>query len=304
MSNSRLVRPVAAVLLFSCIALSLSGAIPAAMDRLGLKSLKTSNERYLQGALEKTLTTFAVLSAVKVGLAVVQGSDVGIGFSLEVGDVVQSAYDYVDIAWRTMLVCAAVLLGTRYLLQAAVFIGPWFLAALFACLGVSVLLGWRRLRWKTPQGIVRDLALWAGLGAVLLYLVLPLSVAGGRILSERITRPAVEEARAGLSGVRQDMELASAPQGGGLWSKFTEAKDRLAAVVRIVKTKAERLSEWILQLIAGLVFDCLVFPALLFLFLYGLTRKGGRYLIDFQKSRRFQADLVRALERRPEAGRE
>lgn len=124
-------RIAAAVLLASGIAASVSGIADLGLNAAGLGKLRTSNDRYLRSSFDKTLKTFAVLSAVKVGLAIVQGSDVGIGFNLEVGDVVQSAYDYVDVAWRTVLGSAAVLLGTRYLLQAADLAAPWFLAAVF-----------------------------------------------------------------------------------------------------------------------------------------------------------------------------
>ena len=295
MKTGRMPRSVITVLFIAGITLSATGILPAMMDALGLASLKASNDQYLRSALEKTLKTFTVLSAVKVALAVVQGSDVGIGFNLEIGDVVQSTYDTVDIAWRTVLACAAVLIGGRYLLAAAGLAGPWFLAALFAFLTIGAWLRWYRPAWAALRHVCRDLALFASVGAATLYLVLPLSVAVCRLLSSKITEPSVREAQEGFLQLRQDLAGASSATGSGLLSKLTEARDRIARTASLVKDKAGRASEWMLKLVAGYVFDCLVFPALLFLFLYGFMRKGGRYLIDLRRSRAWAGDMEAVL---------
>ncbi len=89
------------------VTLLIAGTLLTALgftDRLlgicGLDRLSEKNEAYLESSQERTLQTFAVLSTIKVGLAVVEGTEIGVGFGLEIGDVVQAAYDYVDIAWR------------------------------------------------------------------------------------------------------------------------------------------------------------------------------------------------------------
>ncbi|MEJ2628436.1 MAG: hypothetical protein P8078_07765, partial [bacterium] len=48
-----------------------------------------SNETYINESLQKSLVTFGVLSAIKVGLAIIEGSEIGLGFGVEAGDVVQ-----------------------------------------------------------------------------------------------------------------------------------------------------------------------------------------------------------------------
>lgn len=294
MNRSRI---AAAVLLTACIVASATGIANLGLNAAGLGKLRAANDRYLQGAFDKTLKTFAVLSAVKVGLAVVRGSDVGIGFNLEVGDVVQSAYDYVDVAWRTVLGCAAVLLGTRYLLQAADLFAPWFLAATFAALLFGSAVRWAAPRFRLVHSVFRDLAWTAGIASLTLYLVLPLSIAGGRGLSEKITQPSMQEAREGFTRIQRDLDASSAPAGGGLWSKLMEGKEKLAMVTKIVTAKASELSVWVLKIIAGYVFDCFVFPVLLFLFLFWFARKSARTLIEASRSRGFRMDLEQVLEK-------
>ncbi len=290
-------RIAAAVLLTACIIASATGIANLGLNAAGLGRLRDANDRYLQDAFEKTLKTFAVLSAVKVGLAVVQGSDVGIGFNLEVGDVVQSAYDYVDVAWRTVLGCAAVLLGTRYLLQAADLVAPWFLAATFAALLFGLAVRWAAPKFRLAHSVFRDLAWTAGIASLTLVLVLPLSIAGGRRFSEKITQPSMQEAREGFTRIQSDLDASSAPDGGGLWSKLMEGKEKLAKVTKVVTARASELSVWVLKIIAGYVFDCFVFPVLLFLFLFWFVRKSARYLIEASRSRGFRMDLEQVLEK-------
>lgn len=53
--------------------------------------------------LERQTASFLLVSTLKSSLAVIEGSDVGIGFRLEVGDLIQSTYDLVDFTWKMLL---------------------------------------------------------------------------------------------------------------------------------------------------------------------------------------------------------
>lgn len=287
-------RPAAVLLLCAAVLLSGGGLTRKGMDAAGLGRLKASNDAYLSASFQKALKTFAVLSAVKVGLAVVQGSDVGIGFNLEVGDVVQSAYDYVDIAWRVVLACSAVLLGTRYLLQAADLLSSWFLAATFLAVLLGLVVAWTLPRLRFLRAFLRDAAWMAGLVTVALTLVVPFSIAGGHWLSSRITRPSVEQAHDGFLRIQTEL---NGPQDGrsGLWGKITEGREKIERVAALVARRTGELTEWVLKLIAGFVFDCIVFPVIVFLALYAAVRRGGGVIRDYRKRREFRSDLAEAL---------
>ena len=53
--------------------------------------------------LERQSGSFLLVSTLKSSLAMIEGSDIGIGFRLEVGDIVQSTYDLVDFTWKILL---------------------------------------------------------------------------------------------------------------------------------------------------------------------------------------------------------
>ncbi|MBW1696558.1 MAG: hypothetical protein JRH18_13560 [Deltaproteobacteria bacterium] len=53
--------------------------------------------------LERQSKSFLLVSTLKSSLGIIEGSDVGFGFRLQVGDIVQSTYDLVDFTWKMLL---------------------------------------------------------------------------------------------------------------------------------------------------------------------------------------------------------
>lgn len=70
-------------------------------------SLCRAADARLDASLARNATSFAALSGLKGMLAVIEGSSVGVGFQLELGDLVQPAYDYLDLVWRAFLAALA-----------------------------------------------------------------------------------------------------------------------------------------------------------------------------------------------------
>lgn len=66
-------------------------------------ALNQNTGALIDDALEENQVTFLGLTAVKASMALIEGSSVGLGFELEVGDIIQPAYDYVDFFWRIFL---------------------------------------------------------------------------------------------------------------------------------------------------------------------------------------------------------
>ena len=56
-----------------------------------------------QYTLKRQSASFLLVSTLKSSLAMIEGSDIGIGFRLEVGDIIQSTYDLVDFTWKMLL---------------------------------------------------------------------------------------------------------------------------------------------------------------------------------------------------------
>jgi hypothetical protein len=69
--------------------------------------VETSRD-YLDSSITKSTNIFLSLSAIKAFTAVIEGSEVGVSafgqFSIQVGDIVQSLYDIIDIMWKVSFI--------------------------------------------------------------------------------------------------------------------------------------------------------------------------------------------------------
>jgi hypothetical protein len=65
--------------------------------------IKSPSLNLTQFTLERQSKSFLLVSTLKSSLGMIEGSDVGIGFRLEIGDIVQSTYDLVDFTWKMLL---------------------------------------------------------------------------------------------------------------------------------------------------------------------------------------------------------
>jgi len=283
------------IILFCMTILTFTGTTEYVIKQVGLNQLTQSNDQYLNRAFQRSIQTFGILSAVKVGLAIFEGTEVGVGINLQLGDVVQSAYDYVDLAWRTVLLSTVVLLGTKYLLQMADLVDQWFLLGTFILLMVRVIFIRIKTRVKLNR-LIQDICLVTTVLTVALYLLLPLSIAGGRYLSERITATSVQEAETGFAELMNDL-VPTHDGKGGLLSKIKETKDRIKQIGTYLTQKTSQLSEWVLKLIAGFLFDAVLFPLMLFIFLCWITRLMARYLFQIKLHRTFKEDLENMFKR-------
>jgi len=271
------------LLLIIAIGLSATKQLEISTQAAGLNTLSTSNQEYLDSALKRTLQTFALLSAVKVGLAIIEGTEVGVGFGIEIGDVVQAAYDYVDLAWRVVLTSAAILIGTRFLLQAAGLVDHWLLSVTLFFILLALFMRWTNSRRHTIHRILQDITLVSVILTLTLYLVLPLSIMGGRLLSSKITRPSIEEAEQGVSRFKADIFPDGNENQSGFWSRFGNPQAQVKAIAKTISQKTTELSLWILKIIAGYLFDTLIFPLLLFLIGIWLTKSATKYLYSLNR---------------------
>jgi hypothetical protein len=82
--------------------------------------------------LDKQTATFLLISTLKSSLAIIEGSDVGIGFRLELGDIVQSTYDLIDFTWKIIIYGIIVVTFCKILFESNIMdIGVYILGAGF-----------------------------------------------------------------------------------------------------------------------------------------------------------------------------
>ena len=327
-------RMIVVILFVVAIALSATGVSDRIIGFAGVDRLSTANDEFLQRSFDRALNGFMVLSGIKIVVSIIEGSAVGVGFNLEVGDVAQPAYDYVDIAWRTVLTGSVVLLMTRYFLAIAASFDHIALALAFVFLLMMLILKWYQPGRRRLLMAARSLALIFVVLAVALSLILPLAIAGGAYLSEKITKPSVTEAESELEQVRDTLYLADQrektetlalpsvskkiqtrpatpdeakrtldemkremvpenirEENGGLFERVKDFRERMGAITDYLTDKARHMTIWIITLIAGYIFDCILFPYALFIVLFWVTKVAAQHLFDFGQRDMFRYDL-------------
>lgn len=282
-------------MLIAAIALSAVGVVDKGLNTCGLTYLDRTNREYLDSAFEKALAGFLILSGIKSGLAVVEGSEVGVGFNLQLGDVVQPLYDYVDIAWQAALTGGSIIAVMQLALSGLNLVDHWALSLMLVFVLLRFLLSWWKPQWQAPRRSVAGISRFLVTLTVACYLLLPLSVTGSAALSRRITTPMIEETHAKL----KTMEAELAPEKlnqrffdqsdvSGLAAldiknRLSKAGQGILALVEHLKGATEQLAAIMIKLIAAYVFDCVLFPVFFGLIFMSLFKSGISYFFEFRK---------------------
>ena len=284
---------VLVVLSLACFAAAF-GMLDKSIGFLGMQHVGAANDAYLQEAFDRSLAGFLVLSGIKSGLAVIEGSEVGIGFNLEIGDIVQSVYDYVDIAWKTALAGGTVLLITRMSLEAVTFIDHWVLMLMLLAMVVFLTLEWFFTAHARLANVFREAMLFLLVITLTLYYILPLGITAASFMSRKITGPLIQSSQEGFEKIHQDFSPShinsqlfadETDDGDSIFSaldfmaKVQMTRERIRQVGIYFKDKTTLMATLTIQLVAGYLFDCIIFPLTFFVILYVLTKSLVTFLI-------------------------
>lgn len=281
------IRRIALILvLIGAAALAATGALDRGLGWCGLDRLARANDGYLDRAFDRALAGFLLLSGIKSGLAIVEGSSVGVGVQVELGDAVQPAYDYVDTAWKAAMAGASIIALMKLALQGLTLIDHW---ALFAAL--VLWLAYFPALWWFPRGAALQ-KIFGRAGrftvtlCVMLYLLLPLTIAGAALLSQRITAPLVESSHDQLETLGQALtpehiQEKFFPQESETSSSLFDLKEKIAqmgqgvkALMAYLKLESERMAALTIRLMAAYLFDCILFPLVFGLILMTIIKSG------------------------------
>lgn len=136
-----------------------------------------------QDALDRNLKSFLTVSGIKAVVALLEGSSVGVGFELEVGDLVQPAYDYIDFVWKLLLYALLILGFYQLLLETGV------LTVGVQILGLGLMFWGVAMIYPTPHLDTRAWARRIVLLGVLLAFVVPVALLATDFVSNRYMDP-------------------------------------------------------------------------------------------------------------------
>lgn len=157
---------------------------------------------------------FLIFSAVKASLALVEGSTVGVGVEVQVGDLIQPVYDYVDYFWKVFLTAFVIMGFYKILLETGMLtLGFSLIGMGFMIWALSMLIG--SARWN-GRVLARRLML---LGLLMTY-VLPVSLLASDLVSESYVKELKVQHRDNINGFKIELESTR-------W-EFLELKDEIS----------------------------------------------------------------------------
>lgn len=283
----------ALVVLFTLLALVLRGPLDVWINDVALGRLDYHNQQYLEDSFDDASRLFLILTAVKSVLAVVEGSEVGVGFGLQVGDIVQGVYDYVDFAWRIVLYATMIIVMTRMLLEVSQFVDQWLLALALASMILFLATAWFLPRRKAISRVLRDTAFFSTLLAAAAYIIVPLAVSGGACLSREITQSRALHAEENITRVNNELSerFSAIESADGLFGKASQAKEATGALIEFLKVRTSELFWDVITVSAAYLFDTVIFPLGLFFVMFWLTRLLGKYVFGLRQGQVFREDM-------------
>lgn len=185
---------VAVLLVLSFIPTSNGPALEVIFSNSGLGKVNEAAEMHLEQQREQALKGFLLLSALKVGLAVLRSSEVGFILNVRIGDLAVAVYDYVNFAWKILLAAVAYYYIVEYLLKLSAVVNVWFLWTALASIMAWLLIVDLRPGNLRLRSALAKTGVAASVLAILLYIGLPLSFVGGGWVSAHITGEPIKEA--------------------------------------------------------------------------------------------------------------
>lgn len=156
---------------------------PQAVQLSGYQALAQQAEGVVDNVTTQNLVAFSAVSAIKTVLAVIEDSSVGIGFQLQLGDAVQTVYDYVDFVWEALLYSLLLLSAYKMVLETQL------LQAGLQLMGAGILLSGLCLALpRLPAGLRRVAPRIAFTGAMFAYVV-PAALLCMNFATEHYTGP-------------------------------------------------------------------------------------------------------------------
>lgn len=247
----------------------------------GYDLLNDSAAGSIDDALQKNAYVFLGVSSVKAGMAVIEGSSVGVGFDIQLGDLVQSVYDYVDYVWKVLLYGLTILAFYKMLLETG------FLAVGIKIIGVGLVLWAAAILWTKRKRALNRVGLrFVSLGALVAYIV-PLSLLATDLFGNVYMEPLKDKNRQQIFAVVKQFERAKI-EFSLLREKLSlmnpgESLDQLKdGLIRTTKSLTDLLNESLLMFVqytALLFFELLFFPFLSAIVLYKMAQIAlGRFI--------------------------
>lgn len=270
------------ILSIICLALavlSFSGMLNGITDKLNM--VRSANDAYMEQSQEKAVFGFLVLSGVKTGLAIIEGSELSVGLfgngaSVQAGDSVQAMYDLTDWLWKTSFFGGVMLTAMRTLLHVSSLISPY---ALGACALLLALIAPApdALRRKSSFRFLRNGLVLSVFLFLLCQFAIPVSIWSASKLSNLLTKQVSEEA---MRNMQEFGAVFSMNEGEKMIDYTKRMLHNAPNIYQSCKDGLKKLVVSGMQFITAYLFDCILFPLGMFQLFKKLILVIIKYLFE------------------------
>jgi hypothetical protein len=249
-------------LLLAAMGLALLWLPPQVAQLSGYDALTARAETVVDAVTEQNMKAFIALSGVKAALAIVEGSSVGVGFQLELGDAVQSVYDYIDFVWHMLMYSLLILGAYKLLLETGLlYLGLQVIGAGLLVWGIGMAI-------QRVPGKVRVLGQRVVLVGILFAYVVPFALLATHYGTTHYTGPLKEKHAQQIGDLHSQMDKLTA-QLSALKSEVTifapldsvdAVRRRITDIGSSISSAVQGSMQAMLYYIAIILFELLVFP--------------------------------------------
>lgn len=295
MNNEKKDKIIKNLILTSLIILALLSFL-GVTNKVLLKPLQEVNVDYLDESFDRALKGFLSLTALKAGLAVIEGSEVGVSLGInakiQLGDAIQPVYDFTDLTWKALLLGNVVILGTKFLLLGVYNVSSYMFGTTFLLLFFSYLLKTNFTDKKTLLNFFKNITYFFIIATFSISIVLPISISASSLLSTNITQPETVEAKKTIDNIREELFPENTK---GFDISYKNIKQRIDTIIVTLKHKTKELSISAIKIITAYMLDTVVFPLLTFALLFFTTRACFSYVINIKEEEDFKNNLKEVL---------
>ena len=224
-------------------------------------------ETYAEDAFKRALVTFAAARTLNGVISVVQSTEVGVGVTVGVGEILDPVNDLIERFSGVMLIASSSLGLQNVLLNVTATQGVTIALVIAAVFGIATL-WWPRLT-ENRMAIVGSKILFV---AFCIRFLVPVLVIATNLISDVFLTASQEEATAALEVTTRDIEdlkepvEATPPPDQSLMDRLNSAIDDSIAAVNVsdrlsnLKESAANATEHIVDLIVLFVLQTIILP--------------------------------------------
>lgn len=247
--------------------LAAAGVIQDGVGRAG-RQVAESNDRFLDASIKSTVQLMLPIGIAKGTVDVIEGSSAVV----EWGDITQPILDYLNVAWRILILSLILSTSSKYVLLG---VGPLAGAFLTVSVGLYFVLAVLRLLSARVSGLAFAVKRCAGfflLGYLLLVAILPLTLFGTARLAGTITEPLRADTARSFERVGQVFSLESITKSDKFLDKLDAVKQKAVEVIRFCGPATAEIAGSVAKLAVVKVLEGVVFPLACLAFLIWLVR--------------------------------